>query len=110
VWRDQVGAEPETFLDYSPNWGDACSDEVLTQALERNFVPSSVDEKQPGCVIAFRMQERSIVKHVGITVGCDGGIPLMIHSYNNRGVVLAPLNAAWLRRCAGQYNFPRRIV
>jgi NlpC/P60 family putative phage cell wall peptidase len=110
VWRDQVGPEPEVFLDYSASWGDVCDVEVLTQALERNFVPTNIDPAIAGCVISFRMQARSIVKHIGITVGFDGEHPLMIHSYNSRGVVLAPLNAAWLRRSAGQYNFPRRIV
>jgi NlpC/P60 family putative phage cell wall peptidase len=110
VWRDQVGPEPEAMLDYGPSWGDTSSVEILERALERYFEPMEIDPTKAGCVISFRMRKHCLVKHVGITMGYVGEQALMAHSYNNRGVVLAPLNAAWLRRCAGQYNFPRRIV
>ena len=110
VWRDQIGPEPEAILEYSPSWGDTNSVEILERALEQYFEPTEVDPTVGGCVISFRMRKHTIVKHVGITMGCEGKQALMAHSYNNRGVVLVPLNAAWLRRCAGQYNFPRRIV
>ena len=109
VWRDHVGPEPEALLDYGPSWGDVSEVEVLQQALGRYFEPTEIDPARVGCVMSFRMQARSIAKHVAITAGYDGENPLMIHSYNNRGVVLTVLNAAWLRRSAGQFNFPRRI-
>jgi NlpC/P60 family putative phage cell wall peptidase len=110
VWRDHIGLEPEPKLNYSQNWGDISDVEVLQDALARYFEPIELDPTKAGCVVSFRMQKHSVVKHVGITVGCEGDQPLMIHSYSKRGVVLFPLNAAWLRRCTGQYNFPRRIV
>lgn len=110
IWREHVGPEPVALLEYGPSWADVTGVEIFQQALHRYFKPTTIDPIKVGSVILFRMQARSIAKHVAITVGCDGEQPLMIHSYNNRGVVLAPLNTAWLRRSVGQFNFPRRIV
>jgi NlpC/P60 family putative phage cell wall peptidase len=110
VWREMLGAEPVAALDYSPSWGEVAHEEVLQSALQKYFEPETLDPTRSGCVISFRIHKRSIVKHIAITMGCVNDQPQMIHSYNNNGVVLSPLNAAWIRRCAGQYSFPRRIV
>jgi NlpC/P60 family putative phage cell wall peptidase len=40
VWRETIGAEPERFAPYAPDWAEATRGERLAEAGARHFVPA----------------------------------------------------------------------
>tara|TARA_R110002096_G_scaffold139147_5_gene293312 strand:- start:23602 stop:24081 length:480 start_codon:yes stop_codon:yes gene_type:complete len=109
IWREAVGPEPAKRPTYSPDWFQRDGEDLLLNTLESNFQQVRIDTSQGGDVVAFRLRKNGLVKHVGITVGHINGLAQMIHSYSNNGVVLSPIGNSWRRRCAGQFQFPRRV-
>jgi NlpC/P60 family putative phage cell wall peptidase len=109
VWRDVVGVEPELCPTYAPDMVQLKGDVVLMEALTQHFHQVEIDLSAIGDVVAFRLSPEASAQHLGITLGNVGGFPRIIHSYNRIGVVEGPLGGRWLRRCVGQFKFPRRI-
>lgn len=109
VWRDCVGKEPCQDLTYSQNWSVSQGHDVLMDAIRNNFEPDLVDTERPGRVLVFRLVGSNHAKHLAISTGQINGVPQMIHSYSTKGVVECQISAAWLRRCLGQFQFPKRI-
>jgi NlpC/P60 family putative phage cell wall peptidase len=109
IWREIIGEEPLGRPTYSADWDQSNGDDLLLDALNTYFHGSDISPTGIGDVVGFRLRENGLVKHVGIIVDSASGFDEMIHSYSNHGVVLGPLGASWLRRCAGQFKFPRRV-
>ncbi|PIB24957.1 peptidase [Amylibacter kogurei] len=109
VWRDVLGAEPECPPAYTPDWSETGDVEQLWQAALRHL--HHVDDRKTlhlGGVMLFRMQPKSVAKHLGIVAQSDAGFATLVHAYSGRGVVETPLTNAWLRRCVAQFRFPNR--
>ena len=99
VWREVVGAEPETLPCYAPDWAELSRDEPLLDAARRHLVPA---EAGPGAVLVFRWSAGVAAKHCGILVAPD----LMVHAYSGVGTVRSALVPAWRRRAVGAFRFP----
>lgn len=106
IWRESHGAEPETPLPYTADWGEGGGQEVLMAAALRHLLP--VDRKvglAPGDVLLFRMRAGAVAKHLGI-LSQAGDAPRFIHAYNAHGVIDSPLTAPWQNRIAARFRFP----
>jgi NlpC/P60 family putative phage cell wall peptidase len=103
VWRDVVGDEPFPIPPYSRDWGETGPNEVLAEGARRMMPEVAVSDTGPGALVLFRMAPRAIAKHVGILTASDR----FIHSYEYLGVVDEVLTAAWRRRIAFAFLFPR---
>jgi NlpC/P60 family putative phage cell wall peptidase len=108
VWREVIGPEPEMPPVYSADWSELKTSEILLEALDRQLKPVNINFYRAGDVVAFRLTDKAISKHVGIISTVKAGQAQMIHSYNRRGVIESPLNFAWQRRCSAQYEFPNK--
>jgi NlpC/P60 family putative phage cell wall peptidase len=97
VWREIVGAEPESPPPYSSDWAEASAEETLYAALARYL--SEIDKVgiAPGDVALFRMQARGPAKHCGIVAEKHGALTL-IHSRQNKRVAEEAFSAPWRRK------------
>lgn len=109
VWRRVVGRAPGQVPAYTADWSESTGEETLRAAAERHLLARHGHELVAGDVILFRMRRASVAKHLGI-IGAAGSRPSFIHAYDGHGVVESPLSAPWLRRIAGRYGFPERMV
>ncbi|MFT6104117.1 MAG: NlpC/P60 family putative phage cell wall peptidase [Paracoccaceae bacterium] len=107
VWRDVLGAEPQTIPAYTQDWSEPERTERLWQAARRHL------EERPaggvfeaGEVLLFRMRAGSVAKHLGI-VGCGGPEPSFIHAYSGHAVLESSLTVPWRRRIAARFAFPK---
>lgn len=105
VWRAIYGAEPEAVPAYTADWAEPDRREVLFEAACRWLVPKPLHHVETGDVLLFRMQERSIAKHLGLQ-SATGAHPKFIHSYTGHGVLESSLSAPWQRRIAARFAFP----
>jgi len=105
VWREVLGAEPETVPPYTADWSEAARREDLMAAAQRWMVPVGPGSAGPGQVLLFRMREGAVAKHLGISALGAGG-ETFIHAYTGHGVVESPLSAPWARRIVGRFGFP----
>ena len=101
VWRHLYGVEPEAVPAYSPDWGEACDNETILNAANRNFV-KVFEDLMPADLLVFRWREGAIAKHVGILLDHKN----FIHAYEGAGVVEASLGSHWKKRIVGIYRFP----
>lgn len=101
VWRAVRGDEPWVVPAYSPDWAEAGQPERLLEALGRFLVPVA-GPVRPGQILAFRLRDRAVVKHLGLAVPGLG----FVHAYWGHGVVESPLSAPWARRIAARFDFP----
>lgn len=104
VWRDLLGAEPETPPAYGRDWAEAGGREDLLAAARRHLAELDLDAARPGDVILFRWRPALPVKHAGILVATER----FVHAYEGVGVVESPLVPAWRRRLAHAFAFPLR--
>ncbi len=102
VWRDVMGPEPEPTPPYTPDWGEASSDEPLLAAAERWLRPLALAEAQPGDVVAFRMRPGACVKHLALVSGSRR----ILHAYWGRAVTETALTPWWRSRRAAAFAFP----
>jgi len=105
VWRALHGAEPEAIPAYTADWAEPDHREVLFEAASRWLVPKPLHSSGIGDVLLFRMQERSIAKHLGLQSDV-GAHPKFIHSYTGQGVLECSLSEPWRRRIAARFAFP----
>lgn len=103
VWREVVGDEPFPIPPYSRDWGETGSREVLAEGTRAMMLEIMPGDTPPGALVVFRMTSRAIAKHVGILTGPDR----FIHSYERLGVVEEVLTAAWARKIAFAFLFPK---
>lgn len=102
VWRDVIGAEPETPPPYTPDWAEALKEETLLDAARRHLLEIPLGEAQTGDVFLFRMGLGHPAKHCGIISGADR----IIHAYWGRSVCETRLVPWWKRRIAAAFSFP----
>lgn len=106
VWREVLGAEPETPPAYSMDWSEAARIEALWGAARRHLVPKAWEEEAPGDVLLFRMREGAVAKHLGIA-GLIGANASFIHAYSSHAVIESPLSLPWRRRIVARFTFPK---
>jgi len=111
VWREIYGDEPLKVPAYTADWSEPLGQETLLLAAKQCLVERvgvSRWDTPIGTVVVFRMNARSVAKHLGI-ISAEGDQPRFIHAYSGHGVVESPLSPAWARRIAAQFTFPERI-
>ncbi|MDB5421107.1 MAG: peptidase [Brevundimonas sp.] len=105
VWREVVGAEPETPAAYSPDWAEVGGEETLLAAAGRWLLPVAGEEPRTGDVLLFRMSAGAAVKHCAILSDASGPEWRMIHAYWGRAVVESWVGPWWRRRLAAAFRF-----
>lgn len=105
VWREVLGAEPESPPPYTMDWSEPTRIEVLWQAAERHLRGRPLTEEAPGDVLLFRMRDGAVAKHLGIAAEI-GAHASFIHAYSGHAVVESALSAPWRRRIAARFTFP----
>jgi len=107
VWRECIGAEVDANLTYGASWSVGQKDDVLLNALDQHLHRTESDFDKFGDVLVFNLPSGRMAKHLAISVGANGGVPKMVHSYSSGGVVECFISDAWKRRCIAQFQFPR---
>lgn len=106
IWREVMGAEPETVPPYTEDWAEPERREVLLEAATRWLQPKQLSLAEPGDVLLFRMRDNGIAKHLGIQ-SRTGAVPSFIHAYTGHGVTESPLSRPWQRRVVARFAFPK---
>ena len=106
VWRELMGAEPETPPAYSMDWSEPQGEEQLWAAALRHLRAKGVADEARGDVVLFRMRQGAVAKHLGVQsrVGTDARF---IHAYARHGVTESPLSGPWRRRIVARFEFPQ---
>jgi NlpC/P60 family putative phage cell wall peptidase len=102
VWRELVGAEPESVPAYAADWAEAGGTEQFAAAARRHLTEISLHDAEPGDVLLFRWRPHLPAKHAAILA--EHG--RMIHAHEGasvREVFFAPF---WRRRAAFAFRFP----
>ncbi len=109
LWRDTIGAEPESPPAYTPDWSERGARELLWNAALRHLTPiKPINPNHTGDIILLRMMQSASAKHLAILAGANGGFQTIIHAYSGVGVVETPLTPSWQRRIVAQFRFPER--
>ncbi|WP_416915678.1 MAG: NlpC/P60 family protein [Roseicyclus sp.] len=108
VWREVLGAEPETVPAYTADWSEAGGQERLWAAAMRHLHQKPLAEAVAGDVLLFRMRDEGVAKHLGLQAEI-GPAASFIHAYSGRGVVESALTPPWARRIVARFVFPERI-
>jgi NlpC/P60 family putative phage cell wall peptidase len=108
VWREVLGAEPETVPAYTADWSEAGGQERLWAAAMRHLHQKPLAEAVAGDVLLFRMRDEGVAKHLGLQAEI-GPAASFIHAYSGRGVVESALTPPWARRIVARFAFPERI-
>jgi NlpC/P60 family putative phage cell wall peptidase len=106
VWRECVGAEPETAPAYSSDWAEASSEDQLLLAAQRHLVPVPGLAFQPGDVLLFRWRAHLPVKHVGVATGPA----TMVHAQDGHAVAEVHVERWWRRHLSFVFRFPDRVA
>ena len=109
VWREVVGAEPESLPPYQPDWAEVGGEEQLWQAARRWLVEIRPDEVEVGDVLLFRMVEGCPAKHCAILSAVEGPEARMIHAYWGRAVVESWMGVWWTRRQVAAFRWSERV-
>jgi len=110
VWRKVYGQEPSVIPAYTSDWSEPSQDETLLRAAHEFLNPVvdvSVMNATESSVLVFRMNAKSVAKHLGILTR-SGQAATFVHAYSGHGVVESPLSPPWARRVAGLFEFPER--
>ena len=102
VWREVLGAEPESPPAYTPDWSEATGEERLLAAARRNMDEIPLGAARPGDVLIFRMMGAGPAKHVAIQSAPDR----ILHAYSGHAVCETALTRAWRRRIVAAFRFP----
>ncbi|MGH1413274.1 MAG: NlpC/P60 family protein [Pelagimonas sp.] len=108
VWRETIGAEPETVPAYSMDWSEPQGEERLWRAALRHLTPKPRENAAPGDILLFRMREGAVAKHIGIQAKVGAGASF-IHAYSGHGVIESALGASWERRIVARFALPLEI-
>ena len=103
VWREVVGAEPETAPPYARDWAEAGGRETLLDAAGRHLVPVPGEAViQPGDVLVFRWRAGVPAKHCALASAPDR----MIHAHQGAAVAEVALAPWWGRHLAAMFSIP----
>ena len=102
VWREVMGAEPETPPPYAPGWAEEGGSEAMAEAARRHMIEIPYTEYQAGDVLLFRWRAHLPAKHAGIACAAGG----MIHAQEGAAVTEIALSDWWLRHLAFAFRFP----
>jgi NlpC/P60 family putative phage cell wall peptidase len=105
IWREVLGAEPETIPAYSADWSEPSGSEELLAAARRWLTSTPSRELEAGDVLLFRMRDGAVAKHLGVLAN-TGAAPTFIHAYTGHGVVETCLSDPWRRKLAARFRFP----
>ncbi|WP_417723664.1 peptidase [Salipiger sp.] len=105
VWRELLGAEPESVPPYSMDWSEPQGDEALLRAGLRHMRLKDRHDEAPGDVLLFRMRSDAVAKHVGLQARAGEGASF-VHAYSGHGVIESPLSPPWRRRIAARFALP----
>jgi NlpC/P60 family putative phage cell wall peptidase len=108
IWRATIGAEPALVPSYTADWSEAAGDEVLWHAAKLWLVQKSNDNEGLGDVLLFRMQPRSVAKHLGVQ-SLIGENRQFIHAYSGHSVVESALSDPWRRKIVARFRFPKGV-
>lgn len=108
LWRELYGEEPEAVPPYTADWAEGGVREYLLEAAERHLARLEISDAQPGDLLAFRMRDGGLAKHLGVLNVHPSGGSSLIHAYSGHGVVESPLTPTWRRRIAAAFRFVRR--
>ncbi len=108
IWRKLYGDLPEAIPAYSPDWSEAAKTEDMWCAARRHLRSKSLARPAAGDVVLFRMHDRAVAKHVGVTAEV-GRRSSFVHAFSGHGVVESPLSTPWERRIVARFSFPERI-
>lgn len=106
VWRELVGAEPESPPPYRPDWAEVGGEETLLMEARRWLTEIPVARAAVGDVVLFRMAPGCPAKHCAILSDTGGPEPRMIHAYWGRAVVESWMGAWWRRRLVAAFSWP----
>ncbi len=106
LWRELLGAEPETPPAYTPDWSETGRTEDLLLAAQRHLLPVGLDRRLPGDVAVLRMADGAVAKHVGVLARNGAGYETLVHAYCGHGVLESPMTPAWSRRIVAAFRFP----
>ncbi|MFT6673956.1 MAG: NlpC/P60 family putative phage cell wall peptidase [Sulfitobacter sp.] len=106
IWREVIGAEPETVPAYSRDWSEPQGQERLWAAALRHLRAKAVPQAAAGDVLLFRMRAGAVAKHLGVQVQVGAGARF-IHAYAGHGVCESPLSLPWQRRIVARFEFPQ---
>lgn len=108
VWREVIGAEPETPPAYTRDWSEPQGDEALWRAALRHLTARKPEDEAIGDVLLFRMRDGSVAKHLGLQ-SAIGERAAFVHAYSGQGVLESPLSTPWRRRIVARFGFPAEI-
>lgn len=102
VWREVMGAEPETPPAYAPGWAEMGGGEAMAGAARRHLVEIPCTDFDAGDVLLFRWRPHLPAKHAGIAVSRAA----MVHAQEDAAVTEIALSAWWRRHLAFAFRFP----
>ncbi|MEQ8267653.1 MAG: NlpC/P60 family protein [Parvibaculum sp.] len=105
VWRETMGAEPETPPPYTPDWAElpgGAGAETMAEAARRHMGEIACGDARAGDVMLFRMRGAGPAKHAAIL----SAETRMIHAWSGRAVVETSLGRWWRARAAYAFRFP----
>ena len=102
VWREVLGAEPETPPPYTPDWAERGGDEQMAEAARRHLREIACSAAREGDVVLFRMRSNGPAKHAAILTASDR----MVHAWSGRAVVETGMGRWWRARIAYAFSFP----
>jgi NlpC/P60 family putative phage cell wall peptidase len=102
VWRETIGAEPERFAPYAPDWAEATRAERLADAGARHFAPADPRAIKAGDVLLFRWRAEAPAKHCAIATSATS----MVHAHEGACVCEVAISPWWRRRLAYAFTFP----
>ena len=107
VWRETLGAEPESAPAYTADWSEPSGQEALWEAALRHLTPKPLAQVASGDILLFRMRDGAVAKHLGLQAE-TGPVASFIHAYSGHGVVESALTTPWARRVVARFAFPER--
>lgn len=102
VWREIMGADPETAPPYTRDWAEVGGQEAMLAAASRHLIATALDRPAPGDVLVFRFRTGLVAKHAAILATPS----TMIHAIEGAPVAEVAFAPWWRRRLAGVYAFP----
>lgn len=103
VWENVYKSEPDIPKPYSRDWAEQTVEEPMLAAA-RKYCGQELpfEDMHVGCLILFRWQAGSAIKHAGILSEPHK----FIHAYERISVTQSSLVPSWRRRIAAVFEFP----
>lgn len=103
VWTQVYMRAPEVPKPYSRDWAEQTAHEPMLAAARKYCgLEIPLPDLHVGCLILFRWQAGSAIKHAGILSEPNK----FIHAYERISVTQSSLVPSWRRRIAAVFEFP----